>query len=305
MYGSGLYTGISYYSNLNWSRSKLIDPNNLTLYKNTILEFRFTKSIASLDEDNYENLTELGLLYGKSFGKVLQFKVSGGIGILTGSKQAGYNPKGTPIYGKESVLTPGIPLEIGIRLAPSKYFGVGVTGFANLNSKASLYGGILTIELGKLYSGNRTPSTRPASFVQEHKTSVGIRGAFPLSYGLTIKRFTDRNNAIEGILSSRNSFEYNIYGITVLFEKEYKTALNNGINWFWGGGLHAGYGPKTVNNGYRTIKKRYISIGPDGVLGIEYSFDKIPFTLSLEVNPGIDLILYPWITGAMSVRYVL
>ena len=151
IYGSGEYTGISFYSSLNWSRSTFIDTKILKPNRNTILEFRFTKNTASIDEDNYENLTELGLLYGKSFGKVLQLKVAGGIGMLSGRMQAGYNPRGNPIYGMESVLTPGIPLEIGVRLATAKYFGVGISGFANLNSKASLYGAILTIDLGKLY----------------------------------------------------------------------------------------------------------------------------------------------------------
>jgi hypothetical protein len=47
--------------------------------KDSYLEFRLINNIASLDEDNYENLNDVGFLYGKSIGKVVQFTILGGL----------------------------------------------------------------------------------------------------------------------------------------------------------------------------------------------------------------------------------
>lgn len=153
MYASGDYRGLSFYSSLNWIQFKTIERDYLTYHRNTILKFRYTKNIASTDEDHYENLNEFGLLYGKSFGKTVQFKISGGIGLLTGTKPAGYvlNPIGPSVLIDKSFLTPAVPLEMGITIALSKYFGTSVTGYANLNPSATFIGTVITLEFGKLY----------------------------------------------------------------------------------------------------------------------------------------------------------
>jgi hypothetical protein len=326
LYGSWQYFGISLYSSFNWLSIKIIDRDTITYSRNTLLEFRLIKNFASQNENTYENLTELGLLYGRSYGKKLQFKISGGIGLLAGFIESGqytYNASHQPVYDHENVLAPGIPIEMGIRLVPSKNFGAGITGFANLNPKASMVGATFTLDFGNLYPDNRsssashesivtehktsseTPKTGRGSFVAKHKTSIGLRGAYPFSYGLTIKRLTGSNRAIEGSLSIRKFYEYKrIYTVTMLFENEHKEDTGKGFGWFWGGGFHAGYGTATIKNGNMIFRHHQIFIGPDGVLGVEYSLDKIPFAVSLEVNPGIDLILHPWISGIMSVRYV-
>ena len=52
----------------------------------------------------------------------------------------------------ESVLfsSIGIPFEAQAAFTPSAYFGIGITGFANLNREESFYGGLLSLQIGNL-----------------------------------------------------------------------------------------------------------------------------------------------------------
>lgn len=112
--------------------------------------YRGIKCMGSIDEDNYGNFTEAGLLYGKSFGKVVQLTLAGGLGIVSGIKTEGYNPPGTPRYGEKDFFVPGIPLEVGLNLVPSKYFGFGLVAFADINSRCTFYGFGLDLSIGKI-----------------------------------------------------------------------------------------------------------------------------------------------------------
>jgi len=150
MYRHRYFTGFSLNSSLNWMRVKPFDTNRGTRYKSSNGEFRLNKYVASYDEDNYESFTEIGLLYGKSFGKFLQVKIASGLGLLTGIKPSGFNPHGTPIYGDKHILTCGIPLVLGISLVPGEYFGLGVDGSINLYSKNTIYGVNIRLLFGKI-----------------------------------------------------------------------------------------------------------------------------------------------------------
>ena len=149
-YKDGLYFGLNVYTSLNLSQTKSLQTINGTQNKHLLLKMRFLKNIGSIDEDNYENFSEFGLLYGKSFGKAVQLTFSGGLGTVMGIKTESYNPQGTPIYGEKRFLKPGIPLELGINMAPSKYFGLSIVGFADINSKCTFYGIALNLFLGKI-----------------------------------------------------------------------------------------------------------------------------------------------------------
>ena len=70
-YKDGLYFGLTVYTSLNLSQTKSLQTINGTRNKQHLLKMRFIKNIGSIDEDNYENFSEFGLLYGKSFGKAV------------------------------------------------------------------------------------------------------------------------------------------------------------------------------------------------------------------------------------------
>lgn len=137
-------------------------------------------------------------------------------------------------------------------------------------------------------------------FGQDYRTSLGFRAGLP--YGLTVKHFLSKTNALEGVLASR----WGGFVITGLYENEHWTGEYPGLNWFWGFGAHAGFWDAGSNP---NIDTDYVGsvIGADAILGIEYTFDDLPINLSLDLLPSLNIIgVTGWggINGAISVRYV-
>jgi hypothetical protein len=139
-----------------------------------------------------------------------------------------------------------------------------------------------------------------ASFGQDYRTSLGLRVGLP--YGVTIKHFLDKHNALEGILASR----WQGFIITGLYENEHATGEYPGLNWFWGGGAHIGFWGEGENPNLNETYSGSV-IGVDGIIGLEYTFDEIPLNLSLDILPSVNLIGNAGmggINGAISIRYV-
>ena len=139
-----------------------------------------------------------------------------------------------------------------------------------------------------------------ASYGQDYRTSLGLRLGYP--YGLTVKHFLSKTNALEGILAS----SWGGFVVTGLYENEHWTGKYPGLNWFWGVGAHAGFWDAENNPNVDDTYTGSI-IGADFILGLEYTFDEIPVNLSIDLLPTFNLIGYTgWggINGAISVRYV-
>ena len=135
---------------------------------------------------------------------------------------------------------------------------------------------------------------------QDYRTSLGLRAGYP--YGLTIKHFLSKTNAVEGILAG----SYGGFIITGLYENEHWTGQYPGLNWFWGAGGHVGFWDAGRNPNLDDTHTGSV-IGLDAILGLEYTFDEIPLNLSLDLLPSFNLIGYTgWggIYGALSIRYV-
>ena len=140
-----------------------------------------------------------------------------------------------------------------------------------------------------------------SSNAQEYRTSLGLRAGLP--YGLTIKHFLNKTNAIEGVLAG----SYGGFIITGLYENEHWTGQYPGLNWFWGVGGHVGFWDPERNPNFNDTYTGSAVIGVDGIIGLEYTFEEIPLNLSLDLLPAVNLIGYTgWggINGALSIRYV-
>lgn len=148
-----------------------------------------------------------------------------------------------------------------------------------------------------------------------YTTSIGIRfGGY--ESGLSIKHFIKKGVAIEGIIST--GWLYHGTRITGLYEVH--KAINGapGLSFFYGGGAHVGfynrsywYNGKCDGGRYEYKGNWYdcdgnrLTIGIDGILGLEYNFAEIPFTIGLDIKPSVDLFGRGshFGDGAFTVRY--
>jgi len=133
---------------------------------------------------------------------------------------------------------------------------------------------------------------------QSYKSGLGLRGG--LTPGITVKHFISGESALEGLLSTR----YNGFLITGLYELHAPAFGVTGLYWYYGGGAHMG----AWNRYYRTDRAdNYSVIGIDGILGMEFNITEIPFNISIDYKPGINILGKPiGLTDevALSVRYV-
>lgn len=134
---------------------------------------------------------------------------------------------------------------------------------------------------------------------QDYNTGIGIRGG--LSNGLTVKHFLSSNTAVEGLLSTR----WHGLNITGLYEIHATAFDTPRLNWYYGIGGHIGFFDGDRSDHFDD--GNYTVIGIDGIIGIEYNIEPIPFNISLDWKPGINLIGHSthWFDEvAFSVRYI-
>lgn len=119
---------------------------------NNTFKFRYIRYSESVTEGRNGRLNELDLLYGKTFGSVNQFNISGGIGVLQGYDYATISnwPYTSPTYINKVYHTLNIPVEISISIVPIRFFGLGITGYCNINFKKPIFGIVGKMELGKI-----------------------------------------------------------------------------------------------------------------------------------------------------------
>lgn len=146
--------------------------------------------------------------------------------------------------------------------------------------------------------------TNSESFAQaNYKTGIGVRGG-GYENGLTVKHFTNSSTAIEGILA----FRPGVFVLTGLYEKHAVAFSEPSINWFYGAGAHIG-----AVDGYRRYRgygeDRFyddgLLLGADGILGLEWKIPEIPFALSIDLHPRLELARGPYfdIQPAASLRF--
>ncbi len=135
---------------------------------------------------------------------------------------------------------------------------------------------------------------------QDYKTGVGVRGGF--ANGLTIKHFVSSNIALEGIVASR----WRGLELTGLFEIHKAALSTQRMKWFYGLGAHVGFWNGKYTQ-WGNPHNEYMVVGIDGIIGLEYSFSEIPFSLSVDWKPAFNFVGHSgfWADGgAISLRYI-
>ncbi len=106
-----------------------------------------------------ENIYSVGLLYGRVTNtKIIRFSISVGLGITGGVTRGEYlqsynGSNGWFSHGnyeKKKILSPSIPLEIDLSFIPSKFLGIGLAGYADINYQMSSAGFTVKLELGRI-----------------------------------------------------------------------------------------------------------------------------------------------------------
>ncbi len=93
-----------------------------------------------------EHYSDIGLLYGRVFSND-SFHTSFAAGLARVSGQ-----RSEELFGSSDDISPtlGLPLELQTYWKAASFFGIGVTGFANINENQSFAGLALSVQLGKL-----------------------------------------------------------------------------------------------------------------------------------------------------------
>ena len=125
--------------------------------------------------------------------------------------------------------------------------------------------------------------------------SLGVRGG-PYS-GVTYKKFIGVPTAIEGIVGF-NFSNGRTYLITGLFE--YHVFISYRLNLYAGAGIDigGGSGSESENGVFR--------LGADGIVGAEYTFERLPINFSIDYKPVYQIIQNEFFFNefALSIRYI-
>lgn len=139
-------------------------------------------------------------------------------------------------------------------------------------------------------------------FSQDYKAAVGLRAGY--NNGVTGKYFIQRDVAIEGLIALR----WSGVNITGLYEKHKFSAFKERrLNWFYGFGAHIGFwGTSSTNPWFNDDDGSHVVIGVDGIVGLEYNIKEIPFNISIDWKPAVNIIgkSNMWFdNAAISFRY--
>ncbi|MEM6805805.1 MAG: hypothetical protein AAF696_30680 [Bacteroidota bacterium] len=131
---------------------------------------------------------------------------------------------------------------------------------------------------------------------QDYTTSLGLRiGPY---YGVTVKHFTQAKRALEFILVSRRGG----VGVTGLYEIHTPAFKLERLQAYGGIGGHINVFNRFDDNfwdwddddrgrnGIDVGNDRRMNIGLDMILGLEYTLKDLPFNLSLDWKPAINII---------------
>lgn len=136
------------------------------------------------------------------------------------------------------------------------------------------------------------------SMGSDYKTAIGLKywpGA------LTAKTFVAPNKSVEGLLYV---FQYGVRA-TGLYEFNGDVEGIQGLKWYAGPGAHIGGWNKKWRDKYPT-RENGVSIGIDGVLGVDYKINGLPINVSLDWQPSFTLVGYNYFEGAwggLAIRY--
>ncbi len=136
----------------------------------------------------------------------------------------------------------------------------------------------------------------------DYKLSVGARTG--LANGITLKTFVTEPTSLEFLLTTR----WQVYKFTALFERNQDVFGTELFNFYYGLGGHVGYWEGSEDHPLFDDAEAHTIIGIDGIIGLEYTFEPIPFNLSLDWKPAFNIVANDdfWADElALSIRFII
>ena len=140
----------------------------------------------------------------------------------------------------------------------------------------------------------------------DYKNAIGLR--LGDANGITLKHHKNSTTALEGILHS--AYYGRGLSITGLYEKNQTVFGDRAFQFFYGAGAHIGFYNGGIykvyySNRTYTYTSSSVNLGIDGIIGLEWKVPTIPFTVSADIKPVIEILhpIYGFLQGGFSIRY--
>lgn len=140
------------------------------------------------------------------------------------------------------------------------------------------------------------------SQAQDYDAAVGLRLGSPVS--ISYKKFISESNAVEVYGGFRSYFGYSIIQANAAYLIHNELGDVGGLKWYYGGG--AGLALYSYDLGFSDSGGVGAIIS--GYLGLEYTLEDIPLSLSLDWTPSLFVGgngRFGADNGALAIRYVL
>lgn len=128
------------------------------------------------------------------------------------------------------------------------------------------------------------------SYIQGQNTGAGNKYSIGMRYGETsgidFRYNSTRNSGVEILAGIWNDW----LSITGLYERYTDAFKVEGLKWYYGAGGHFAFNTGTYyyEGKYYNRGDEY-SIGIDGIIGLEYEIPDLPFVISLDLKPLIEI----------------
>jgi hypothetical protein len=138
------------------------------------------------------------------------------------------------------------------------------------------------VSLGALLLVSVTLSSQ--SFDADYKVALGLRAGYPS--GITLKFRTANESSVELIAG----FWTGMFNLTALYEKNVPAFNVEGMNWYFGGGGHITFlSARDKEHDWYYNRGEGYAIGLDGIVGLEYKIPPVPFAISIDLKPTIEI----------------
>ena len=132
----------------------------------------------------------------------------------------------------------------------------------------------------------------------DYTTAIGVK-VYPGA--ISVKHFIKNHTAIEGL----GYFWQYGFRLAGLYEIHNNINGVEGLKWYIGPGAHVGFYNTAWAKDYPS-RETGVTIGVDGVLGLDYKIKGAPLNLSFDWQPSFNLVGYSYFEGGwggLGLRY--